>query len=539
MSDSSIEVLGTKQQRRWYAANKIKKRKDVSLPKLDVWNYDACQHHDSPRPDCEHQMCGGEPFAHQRVSALYHLVAYKSINASSTGTGKTLALALTLALAHQLGEPVKCLVVVMTASVKQWEHEMGRWVPGFKTAAVTSDLSKAQRIKVYSSDWNILVVGFHVATRDAENLMSVPFTQFISDDVDPLRNVDTKTARALVKLSTKKSVERVIVANATNLQTKLGDLYGASLPINGDSVWGTSTTFHNQFIKKEPVYIRTGKKVIKSFKTIGYKSMNRFKTQFDPMHIRYSYEDLEGDLNIPDIQTQQVYLDMYPAQRAKYDKLQQGVLEIEKKDQPPQQKMVSALTAWLHGSQILAGLPALGEADGPQASSKLDWLQERITNEWSDRKIIVYVRNVGTVEALQTRLDRDGVGYATIWGKETDADTRKAEIKRFWDDSNCRVIILTAAGERSLNLQNANIVVMLDLQLNPARVTQIAGRARRIGSSHKRVYVFQLLIRDSQEERYMTSLAARQALFDHVHDEESPDLFAKLDPAELLKLISP
>jgi len=335
-------------------------------------------------------------------------------------------------------------------------------------------------------------------------------------------------------------VERVLVANATSLQTSLQDLYGSSLPIGGAKVWGTQDMFLKRYIKKEPVYVTTSSGAReKVFKATGYQHMTHFKDRFDLMHVRFAYEDLDGDLDIPDLVTRQVYLDVYPAQRAKYSQLQQGVLEIEKRDEPPQQKMVSALTAWLHGAQICAGLPALGEADGPQASPKLDWFMRQMQEEWADQKVIIYVRNIGTVRALHDRLNSIGIGYATIWGEQPDADFRRGEQKRFWEDPNCRVIILTSAGERSLNLQNSNIVVMLDLQLNPARVTQIAGRSRRIGSTHKRVYVFQLLMNDSQEERYQGSLAARQALFDHVHDEESPDLFAKLKPDDLLRLISP
>jgi hypothetical protein len=37
----------------------------------------------------------------------------------------------------------------------------------------------------------------------------------------------------------------------------------------------------------------------------------------------------------------------------------------------------------------------------------------------------------------------------------------------------------------------------------------------------------------------MASLSTRQALFDHVHDEDSGDLFERLDPDVLLRLISP
>ena len=66
------------------------------------------------------------------------------------------------------------------------------------------------------------------------------------------------------------------------------------------------------------------------------------------------------------------------------------------------------------------------------------------------------------VDALQHRLADRSVGYATIWGPEAGADHRAAEITRFWQDDRCRVMILSVAGERSLNLQNASILVSID-----------------------------------------------------------------------------
>jgi SNF2 family DNA or RNA helicase len=152
---------------------------------------------------------------------------------------------------------------------------------------------------------------------------------------------------------------------------------------------------------------------------------------------------------------------------------------------------------------------------------------------------VVYARNKGTIEALHARLDADGVGYATIWGTQPNADFRASEQKRFWQDSACRVMIISAAGERSLNLQNASILVSIDLNLNPARVMQILGRIRRAGSTHDRVFAFNLLCENSQEDRYMLALATRQALFDAVHNEDSGDVFEKLEPSTLLRLITP
>jgi SNF2 family DNA or RNA helicase len=96
----------------------------------------------------------------------------------------------------------------------------------------------------------------------------------------------------------------------------------------------------------------------------------------------------------------------------------------------------------------------------------------------------------------------------------------------------------TSALERSLNLQNANILVNVDMLMNPSRMRQLAGRVRRAGSKHSHIFIFNLLTTNSQEERYEKVLASRAAMSDYIFNETS-EMFAKLTPMELLSLISP
>ena len=342
--------------------------------------------------------------------------------------------------------------------------------------------------------------------------------------------------------------------------TNLSQLYAASCLIGGQDVWGSIQNFNKNYIRKEKVWITTkikknGKEEIGRrpvFQAVGYRNLSHFKKKFDPMSIRITYEDIADDVTIPALVTEQVYLDMTKKQRDRYTELQGGVRTIlGDNNMPDAQKAINALTAFTIGSQICAGTFALKttsqsyEPDGPEASPKLDWIMDKLTDDWTDEKVVVYAKFRGSIIALQKRLENEGIGFSTIWGVETDADVRNDEMTRFWEDPDTKVMIISVSGERSLNLQNASILVMWDLQLNPARVAQIAGRVRRAGSTHKRVFVFELLMSDTQEERYMAALAARQTLFDFVYDVDTEGedadnlLIQKLDTEQILRLIQP
>ena len=465
-------------------------------------------------------------------------------------THNTNSLALTMVMtqhAYRKGkypDPLRACVVVPTSAVGQWKSELNRWVPGLRVAHVPPKTPLRTRVEMYTKYtlWDVLVIGYHTFTRDVDVLVNVPFTFFISDDVDPIHNVKNKTHKAAVKVAGQ--CDHVIVANATPLQTHLGNLYGAMVPVGGPSVFGTMSAFERKYVKREPVYIPVGRdaqgKVIeqKTMPVVGYQNMDELARLYSQMHIRYTYEDIADDVRMPEVMSMDVPIEIHPAQRSRYEELQAGIMTLLRDNsQTPQQKMVTSLARFSYGGMILAGLPALKEPDGPHASAKLDWVMKSVTEDFAEEKVVVYMIHKGTVAALQNRLTEAGVGYATIDGSTED---KRAQQQLFWQDPQCRVMILSAAGERSLNLQCANVLIMVDSPYNPARVTQIAGRLRRAGSKHATIRVFKLYALDTQEDRLAKVLAARQIVADAVHmEEDDSNLFVALSPDEVLRLIKP
>jgi SNF2 family DNA or RNA helicase len=98
------------------------------------------------------------------------------------------------------------------------------------------------------------------------------------------------------------------------------------------------------------------------------------------------------------------------------------------------------------------------------------------------------------------------------------------------------VLVGTAAIEQGLNLQIARHLICVDQIMNPARMQQLAGRIKRVGSAYKTVYVHNLLTLNTQEEGYLDLLMREQALADHIWS-ESNQLYEALSPLALLQLV--
>lgn len=518
-------------------AEQVKQADDVPFPPLKYWNSEACSQHETPQVDCEFRACGGELFSHQRVGVMWLYLRRKGLLADLPGVGKTNQILGLAALLKERGELThRMLIVCNTPSTLQWFAEAQRWTPRLKTQVIYSGLNRTKRIQRYVQDFDMLIIGNHMMLQDMDILEKLEFETLIVDDVDALLNHETKTHQAIVSLS--QNVKRSVVMNATAIQTKLQQVHAALMPAGGIDVFGPLSNFERRHVRKETERrIGPSGRVSQHKVDAGYKNGEELRQKLGPMYLRRRYEDL-SDVRMPVLMPpKHVWLEMHPAQRKKYEELKEGVLRL-KKDGVEKVKHAEALAKFTYGQQICAGLPALGEDDGAQASVKLDWLTHQVMEAWPDRKVVAFIKNIGLVAAAEQRLLNRGVGVAKIWGKTPSAAARAQEISRFWNDPECRVLLGTSSIERSLNLQNANILVNVDTMLNPSRMQQLAGRVRRAGSVHQHIWVFNLFVQDSQETRYLDILEKRQAVADFTWGETN-ELYASLSPSELLSLISP
>lgn len=538
-----VDVRELTPEARFKAADKIQTLSDFTLPELPWFNSSPCERHQSldeglrqlPSP-C--RRCGIKFRRHQRVGIAWLYMRGRGLIADQVGLGKTGQAAGLLAVIKQNGELTdgrRVVVVCRPAAIDQWVKELNRFLPRFNTLDNTG--TRAKRIEKYVSRWDILVTGYQMLLRDHEHLDHFRLGAFIIDDIDALRHRANQSAAAIKRIA--RASNRVIILNGTPLQKRLRELHSVLEPVGGYQVFGSETNFRRQFERTElvTVYNRSLGRDVVTKKTIGYKNVDDFISRIRPMVLRRTAAHVADDIDRPSINPpHDIYLDLYPAQKTKYDELRTGVLKVIKAE-GTSVKRLAAVARFVYGAMVCAGLATLGEADGPGTSSKLDWIQDALVDgDLSDEKVVVFANFTNTIAALQVRLNSAGVGNAVIWGRDSRKSARAEAQERFWDDPSCRVLIGTTAIEASLNLQVARHLVNVDQLMNPARMQQILGRIARDGSAHREVFVHNLLCRGTQEDGYIDALRTEQALADVVWG-ESNHLFEALSPMQLLLLI--
>lgn len=148
--------------------------------------------------------------------------------------------------------------------------------------------------------------------------------------------------------------------------------------------------------------------------------------------------------------------------------------------------------------RVLAAMRGTVDPDDERAS-----VLEGICAAHPGERVIAFCQYAETVNALRTRLARrPGVAALTAAGARIASGrvSRDAVLSQFTPSAACGqavkrteridLLVTTDLLSEGLNLQQASVVVHLDLPWNPARLEQRVGRVRRLGSRFDTVTVY-------------------------------------------------
>ena len=154
--------------------------------------------------------------------------------------------------------------------------------------------------------------------------------------------------------------------------------------------------------------------------------------------------------------------------------------------------------------------------------SKYDTFREILRQAWSlepDAKILVFTFFVGTSKYLTQRLKQEGIGAVRIAGDvpsnphRPDRDDRGMRMREFRDDPDIRVMVSTEVGSEGLDFQFCHHLVNYDLPWNPMVVEQRIGRIDRYGQESEKIYIHNLIVEGTVEDRILHSLFQRIGIF--------------------------
>lgn len=126
-------------------------------------------------------------------------------------------------------------------------------------------------------------------------------------------------------------------------------------------------------------------------------------------------------------------------------------------------------------------------------------------------KVILFSYFRATLHYLDERLADDGVRADVLHGGHANKDEI---VGRFRDSAELNVLLSSEVGSEGIDLQFSRIVINYDLPWNPMRVEQRIGRIDRLGQAADKIHVWNLVYRDTIDDRIYERLFKRLRIFE-------------------------
>lgn len=126
-------------------------------------------------------------------------------------------------------------------------------------------------------------------------------------------------------------------------------------------------------------------------------------------------------------------------------------------------------------------------------------------------KFVIFAYFRATIEYLAQRLKSDGVKVSVIMGGM--GETIRSSLDEFRRTNGSSVLLSSEVGTEGIDLQFCRYIVNYDLPWNPMRVEQRIGRIDRLGQQSEKIFIVNLFVSDTIEDRILNRLYERLGIF--------------------------
>jgi SNF2 family DNA or RNA helicase len=434
-------------------------------------------------------------YPYQVRGALFAAYRGRCILGDDMGLGKTVqTMAGVELLARERG--IERVLVVAPASVKyQWESEIKRFTD--RPVQVIEGANKTRQNQ-YSQPTFYRLINYELVLRDLDQLNAWQPDLIVLDEAQRIKNWESKISRAVKRLRSRYA----LVLTGTPLENKLEELYSIVQFVDDRRLGPAFQFLHDHRVLDDEGNLK------------GYRNLDKLREKLEPILLRRTRAEVLSQL--PERTDTTLYVEMTEAQRVPYQEQQVTLAQLLGKKYLTELDRRRIL-ACIANMRMLCDSTFLYDKQ-TNVSPKLEEFAELVADLLGagPHKVVVFSQWEVMLRKAAEVLDGLKVGHVLLHGSVPGKDRREL-LERFGQDENCRVFLSTDAGGTGLNLQTADTVINLEAPWNPAVLEQRIARVHRMGQ-HRPVQVFNLVTRDSIEERVLRTLNQKQSLFDGVFE---------------------
>ena len=436
---------------------------------------------------------------YQVEGALHLAFGERVLLADDMGLGKTVQAVAACALLREL-RGIERVLVVSPASLKsEWEEQIAKFsdLPSTIVAG-----PKPARLATYGRHSFFTLCNYEQVVADGRDLQhSLQPDVVILDEAQRIKNWQTKTANAVKSLKS----DYAFVLTGTPLENRIDEIYSI-VQFLDPGLLGPLFRFNREFYELD-----------ERGRPIGFRNLEELARRVSSVMLRRRKEDVETDL--PGRTTKTFFVPMTDAQTSAYNDYDLFVKRLAARaaKRPLTREEFEKLQKFLACMRMVCDTPWILGGEGRECP-KMEEIDRLLPNllEDPERKIIVFSEWVRMLELVREYAISSGIEFAWHTGSVPQMQ-RRAEIRRFREDPECRLFLSSESGGVGLNLQVADTVINMDQPWNPARMEQRIARAWRKHQTRP-VTVVNLVSENTIEHRMLGLQQAKRMLADGVLD---------------------
>jgi SNF2 family DNA or RNA helicase len=459
---------------------------------------------------------GINPFNYQCIGADFLLFRKKAMLGFEQGCGKSI----TSILACEMSKDIKKVLVVVPNSLKfNYQNEIKKFTKHKKVHifGYKKNDCEIEDAKYIIVNYNFFRNKPSVFKNSFEKKFKKTFPNFDAIILDESQNIKNEKANQTKNLLyTIKSIDFafIFLLTGTPMPSRITELY-------------TQLHLLSPYqIKNKRFYYENFCGMIKG--RFGYEShkdisLDTLFNKMDGVMFRVKKTDVLKDL--PSLLINEVFIDMSDEQMNEYDDIENGIKTLD----------LSKLEVSDNLSDKMHFLTVLQKLRQYTSSLKTDYLNDIIKSYNEEgQKLIIFDEFKSTLKKVHEFSPEN----SRLFTGDVDVETRQQYIDEFQkNDKDVMNLLLTVqTGNAGLTLTRASNIFMVTQNYVPSINEQCYARAHRIGQeSH--VMVYNLIVRDSIDERVNAILKEKKKIIDKVIDnKEYVDESVKIDVIkELIK----
>jgi SNF2 family DNA or RNA helicase len=418
-----------------------------------------------------------KPLYDYQVDGIKFLCSSKSaLLGDEMGLGKSIQTIIAARVLFRQGRVLNAIIVCPKVVLTDWERKLSDWAPEMRVIKISGD--KNQRNLLWNTKAHFYICTFDALKIDLESGHAIDLIDLlIIDEIQNIKSVSAERTKAVRKVKSKFKW----ALSATPLENSINDLITICETIKPDI-----------------------------FKHLKERSDSSIIQSYKPYFLRRKKVDA---LDLPPIVTDEVWLDLLPSQREKYDLAEQtGIVEL---------KEIGEKLSIQHVLALITKLKQICNFDeDTKGSIKLDYLLSKLEGikEQGDKALIFSQYPNATLKKIQPLLSKYN---PFIYDGSLSDEKRTRLIDDFQNNDFSDILLLSLkAGNSGITLTRANYVYHFDLWWNPSISAQALGRAHRIGQQ-KTVFETLLLADNTIERRIYDILEEKKQKFKHIVDDLS------------------